>query len=496
MKLGRMACGLISGSLALGVGAGAIALEMRLLGGYSPRTFWTAFFATGGGVFWLLDWLGLVSVPYTPPLLSLRGGADVTQAASEPIKPTPIGFEEKPAPETSLRKGLTHRHASGSDADDHNDFALTLYRQLLVPSTNLFFSPLSIRTALAMACAGARGETATELATALRLSTSDEERNVAFADITNLNADGTRQYAAAMANSLWAHDRELLEVAFLDAITRHYRAQAHVLDFVHDAEAARGAINAWIRERTHDRIQDLIPPGGVNAETRLVLANAAYFKGRWALPFLKPLTVREAFHAENGIVQVPLMRQRVHVRHVQARGFQAAELEYEDADFSMLVLLPDRHDGLPELDRTLSARMLHQCRERMYSRAIDLVLPRFALSWRSMGLSTPLRALGISLAFTRFQADFSGINGREPGHKESLFISNVFHKAFIDVNEEGTEAAAATSMGMDVAASLRGRKPPPIPIFRADHPFLFAILDRKSGAIVFLGRMANPGPND
>jgi serpin B len=160
----------------------------------------------------------------------------------------------------------------------------------------------------------------------------------------------------------------------------------------------------------------------------------------------------------------------------------------------MLVLLPDRKDGLRDLEKTLSARMLHDCVAQMGTREVKLFLPRFKITWGTVNVRDQLTALGMPLAFTRLQANFSGINGHEPPHEDSLFISAVFHKAFVETNEEGTEAAAATAVAMPLAAALRPSKPPPVPIFRADHPFLFAIRDRKSGTVLFLGRMADPTP--
>jgi serpin B len=165
------------------------------------------------------------------------------------------------------------------------------------------------------------------------------------------------------------------------------------------------------------------------------------------------------------------------------------DLDYQGDDLSMLVLLPDQKDGLRDLEKALSARMLHDCVAQMVHGKVDLFLPRFTMTSAAVDLSAPLTALGMPLAFTRLGADFSGINGHPPPDEESLFLSGVFHKAFVEVNEEGTEAAAATA---GFTMLLGAMKPPPIPVFRADHPFLFAIRDQRSGAILFLGRMADP----
>ena len=180
---------------------------------------------------------------------------------------------------------------------------------------------------------------------------------------------------------------------------------------------------------------------------------------------------------------------------MQAEGFQAVDLAYRGIYLSMLVLLPERKDGLRDLEEQLSARMLHDCVARMSSREVKLLLPRFKITWGPENLLEQLTTLGMPLAFTPFQADFSGINGHEPPAEESLFLSAVVHKAFVEANEEGTEAAAATAVLMPATAALSPYKPPPVPIFRADHPFLFAIRDRNSRAILFLGRIADPTRN-
>ncbi|MDH5270991.1 MAG: hypothetical protein OEY32_13810 [Candidatus Krumholzibacteria bacterium] len=191
-------------------------------------------------------------------------------------------------------------------------------------------------------------------------------------------------------------------------------------------------------------------------------------------------------------MQAPLMHQHKEVRYTQARGYRAVDLVYRGGDLSMLVLLPDRKDGLRDLEEALSARMLQDCVAQMDTREVRLFLPRFKITWGTVNVRDQLTLLGMPLAFNRFQADFSGINGHEPPHEDSLFISGVFHKAFVEVNEEGTEAAAATASTMIRGSSLRPSKPPPVPIFRADHPFLFAIRDRRNGTILFFGRMADP----
>jgi serpin B len=381
-----------------------------------------------------------------------------------------------------------------SFAEDHNDFTLALCGQLLQTPGNLFFSPLSIRTALAMTCAGARGETAAQMSEALRFASSNESLQIALAEmIRTLNTGGGGRYEMAVANSLWGQEGAPLQTGFLDLVTRHYGGGMNVVDFRRDAEAARARINRWVEDKTKQKIRELIASDGLSCDTRLVLVNAVYFKGIWELQFHKATTDDKPFYLESGSkVQASLMHQSEEVRYLQVGGFQAVDLDYRGGDLSMLVLLPDRKDGLRDLEKTLSARMLHDCVAQMGTREIKLFLPRFKITWGTVNVSDHLTALGMPLAFTRLQANFSGINGHEPPHEDSLFISAVFHKAFVETNEEGTEAAAATAVAITSSSAMYPSKPPPVPIFRADHPFLFAIRDRKSGAILFLGRMADP----
>jgi serpin B len=250
------------------------------------------------------------------------------------------------------------------------------------------------------------------------------------------------------------------------------------------------AIDQWVEDTTRQKVRELVPSGALNADTHLILVNAVYFKGMWELQFSRAATRDEPFHLEgDGKVQAPLTQQHEEVRYLQTGGYQAVDLLYRGGDLSMLVLLPNRKDGLRDLEKALSMRMLQDCEAQMANHEVELFLPRFKITWGTVNLRDQLTALGMPLAFEGGQANFSGINGYEPPHNDSLSISAVFHKATVETNEEGTEAAAATAVPME----RTGRSSPQrVPVFRADHPFLFAIRDRKSGAILFLGRMADP----
>jgi len=379
-------------------------------------------------------------------------------------------------------------------AEDSNEFSLALFGQLGDAPGNLLFSPFSLRTVLAMAYSGARGETARQMREVLRIGSADDRLHVNYSEIIHrLNTGSDGEYEMLATNSLWVQRSEPLVHAFLDLIDRHYRGNTSLVDFRQDAEAARRAINQWVEAQTRQKIRDLIPVGGLDATTSLALVNAVYFKGMWALPFDRADTSDEVFRlAGGGRVKAPLMHQEEIVPYSEGKGFQAVDLVYEGGDLSMLVLLPGRKNGLPDLEKRLSAGMLRDCVAKVHSRRVKLFLPRFTFVWGTVDLTTRLKDLGMPLAFSELAADFSGMNGQAPPSQDSLFLSSVFHQAHLEVNEEGTEAAAATAANLLNRAALGPSIPPTIPVFRADHPFLFAIRDRKSGLILFLGRVSDP----
>jgi len=405
-----------------------------------------------------------------------------------------FGGKEKPAPAPAVPQALPPLDGPELFAEDNNDFALAMYGQLRQRPGTLFFSPFSIRTALAMTRAGAKGDTAAQMSVALRFSTTDDTQHASVAGLMQrLTAAGGRKYEITVANSLWGQEGVPLQPGFIDLITRHYGGTMNLVDFRRAADAGRVTINDWVEGRTKQKVQGLIPAGGVDAETRLVLVNVVYFKGTWVLKFRKAATRDEPFYLDGGdTVRAPLMHQQEEMGYLHAAGYQAVDLVYRGGDLSMLVLLPDRKEGLDDLERTLSARMLRECVAQMHVREVKLFLPRFRITWGAANLSSQLAAMGMPLAFSRTQADFSGINGHEPPDEDALFITAVYHKAFAEVDEEGTEAAAATAVVMARAMARPPSTPPPVPIVRADHPFLFAIRDRKSGAILFFGRIADP----
>ncbi|NLE38060.1 MAG: serpin family protein, partial [Pirellulaceae bacterium] len=282
-------------------------------------------------------------------------------------------------------------------------------------------------------------------------------------------------------NRLWGQTGYHFLPAFLQVTREDYGAELAQVDFARNTEAARRTINTWVEDKTEKRIQDLIAPGVLDQATTLVLTNAIYFKGDWQRQFKAEATKEAPFLINpQEKVAVPMMHQRGDFGYGDAGDAQILELPYVGRDLSMFVLLPKRVDGLADLEQKFTLDNLNTWTSGLRRRNVEVYLPKFTMT-SSFRLDRVLSAMGMPLAFSG-EADFSGMNGRH-----DLFISAVIHKAFVDVNEEGTEAAAATAVVMERAAAV-----PENLVFRADHPFLLLIRDNRTGSILFLGRMANP----
>jgi serpin B len=302
--------------------------------------------------------------------------------------------------------------------------------------------------------------------------------------LASLNAEHNG-YQLRVADALWAEQDESFLDSFLKLTKADYAAGFRKVDFKHAPEAVRVTINQWVAEQTAGKIKDLLQPGVLTPSTRLVLTNAIYFKGDWQMQFDKAQTREEEFHLSAGqSVQAPLMHIEGRFSYFNGSSFQALEIPYQSGDLSMIVLLPNDAAGLAALEQSLTAASVHQWLSQLRPVGkIVLTLPRFKMT-NQFSLNGALTALGMRTAFDRTLADFSPMTG-----KRDLWISAAIHKAYIDVNEEGTEAAAATAVVMRSMAMAREQ--PPI-VFRADHPFLFVIRDNRSGAILFLGRLTDP----
>jgi serpin B len=366
----------------------------------------------------------------------------------------------------------------------NNVFACELYHQLAKQDGNLFFSPYSISTALAMTYGGARGKTAEEMATTLHFGLEPARLHPAFASlIRELNApDQKRKYQLSTANALWGARGYGFLPEFLTLTKERYGAGLRELDFENATEAARKTINGWVEEQTKDKIKDLIPEGVLARDTRLVLTNAIYFKAAWAEAFNDKATKPEDFLTAAGKkVKVPMMHQSEMLPYLDGGDFHMVELPYESHQLSLLVLLPKKAAGLADLEKSLTSARLDEWRGKLKRHIVTLALPKFKVT-AEFKMKDVLSAMGMKLAFSKM-ADFSGMTSRE-----KLFIDQVLHKAFVDVHEKGTEAAAAT------AVIVRPTSAPVAPrvTVRADHPFVFVVRETRTGSLLFMGRLANP----
>jgi serpin B len=369
--------------------------------------------------------------------------------------------------------------------EGNNAFAIDLYGQLRTQSGNLFFSPESISTDLAMTYAGARGDTAAEMAKTLHFTLPPQRLHPAMGGLLgDLNAphDG---YKLRVANALWAQQGYTFLDDFLKLTNSDYGAGFKQVDFKDATEAARLTINQWVEQQTDNKIKDLLQPGVLSSRTRLVLTNAIYFKGDWQTQFDKAQTRDEDFHlsaAQN--VKAPMMHREGGFNYFDGGTFQILEIPYKSAELSMIVLLPNDVGGMFALEQSLTAPNTRQWLGQLRPvPKVIMTLPKFKMT-QQFELQDTLGAMGMTLAFDA-HADFSGMTGNR-----EFYISAAIHKAYIDVNEEGTEAAAATAVVMR-SMMARMQQPAP-PVFRADHPFIFLIRDNRSGGILFMGRVTDP----
>lgn len=373
----------------------------------------------------------------------------------------------------------------GSLVEGNTLFALGLYQRVRVSDGNLFLSPYSISTALAMTYGGARGDTETQMAKALRFTIGQEDLHPAFAELeSKLNkVQEAGNVKLSIANSLWLQrDYKFLD-AYLSLVKKHYGVSITAVDYKRATEAARKLINNWVEDKTQEKIKDLIQPGILDALTRLVLVNAIYFKGDWDRQFNAEQTKDAPFFVSpEESVNTPMMYQKHRFRYADTGDLQVLELPYAGNELSMLVLLPSEKGALGRIEKRLSMENLREWRRQLRKKEVMVYLPKFKMT-SMFRLDETLRSMGMVDAFSMGKADFSGMDGN-PGW---LYIGAVIHKAFVDVNEEGTEAAAATAVVMRVKSM-----PKPPPTFRADHPFVFLIQENQTGSILFMGRLNDP----
>jgi serpin B len=363
-------------------------------------------------------------------------------------------------------------------------FAVKLYRELERTEGNIFFSPYSISTALAMTYGGARGNTAKQMADVLHFIPDNNVLHPGFAGLeAKMNAVRQRGYLELnVANSLWPQENYPFLPEYLDLIKEYYNVSITPLDYKGAADKARNIINKWVEEKTKKKITNLITPGILNELTRLVLVNAVYFKGNWASRFDGNRTQEADFYLLNGkTVRTPMMNQVQIFKYGEYGKLQILELPYEGNDLSMIVFLPNKPNGLAKLDNYLTVERLETWLSVLRKRKVKVFLPKFKIT-SYFRLDKTLAGMGMPDAFSD-AADFSGMDGTR-----WLFIQAVLHKAFIGVDEKGTEAAAATAVVM----YKKGPPPAQPAVFRADHPFFFLVRENKTGSILFMGKVLNP----
>lgn len=421
---------------------------------------------------------GLKSLPF--------GGASSINLYWKPLLAILIACLLVPVPAWAAETPLSAADRAAV-VDGNNAFAMALYGELRQQSGNLFFSPESISTALAMAYAGARGETAAEIAKTLHFTLPPEQLQPAMgAVLADLNSAHTG-YQLRVADALWAQQGWTFLPDFLKQIETNYGAGFNQVDFKGATEAARLTINQWVDRKTDNKITDLFQSGVLTPQTRLVLTNAIYFKGDWQTQFDKAQTKNEDFHpSQTQAIQAHLMHREGSFSYFNGGTFQALEIPYKSGELSMIVFLPNEVAGRSALEESMTAANTeHWLRGLSPVPKVIVTMPKFKMT-QQFGLKGILGAMGMPQAFEKGVADFSGMTG-----KPDFIISAVIHKAYIDVDEEGTEAAAATAVVMSramVMSPVRVR----IPVFRADHPFVFLIRDNRSGAILFMGRVTDP----
>jgi serpin B len=369
--------------------------------------------------------------------------------------------------------------------DGNTTFALDMYRELRGEPGNFFYSPHSISTALAMTWAGARGQTQTDMATALHFTLPPEKLHPAANQLDlelasrgkgAQGADG-KGFRLNVANALWGQVGYHFEAPFLDVLGLNYGAGMNVVDYVKAPTQAVDLINGWVEKKTEGRIEDILSPDAIDASTRLVLTNAVYFNAAWQTPFEPAETQNGAFTTQDGsTVDVPMMHGNLQVPYGEGADYAAVELPYDGHELSMVLILPN---DLAAFETSLDATRLAEVTSSLGERMVDTRMPRFKFESK-WSLVEPLSKLGMSVAFSD-AADFSGINGTG-----GLVITDVIHQSFVAVNEAGTEAAAATAV---IVGETSAPEPAAITL---DKPFLFFIRDIETKAVLFVGRVSDP----
>ncbi|XP_067108709.1 leukocyte elastase inhibitor-like isoform X2 [Osmerus mordax] len=372
-------------------------------------------------------------------------------------------------------------------SEANTNFSLALFQKIAneSPTGNVFFSPLSISSALAMVLLGARGNTATQMSESLHLHKTKDDVHMAFGKLMAELNKKEAPYALSLANRLYGEQTYQFVKEFIGDTRKHYDAELETVDFGKNYEAARLNINGWVAKQTQDKIQNLLQEGILDESTKLVLVNAIYFKGSWEKKFKDTDTSDTQFKLnQNESKPVKMMYQvrRFPQKSIHEANCKILELPYVGKDLSMLIMLPNEITGLTKLEKNLSYENFLKWTgpDMMMNRKVQVGLPRFKLE-QTLDLGDKLSSMGMTDAFVQGRADFSGMSP-----SNDLVLSKVVHKAFVEVNEEGTEAAAATAVQMHLCSNIKPAS------FIADHPFLFFIRHNPTNSVLFYGRYCSP----
>ena len=442
-------------------------------------------------------------VPATPSPAWIGRSVPTTAATIDAVQSTatPTAIADQPTPVPTVLPVRAEPSASEMDVNDlvhsNSAFALDLYRTLSAHDGNLFYSPYSISTALGMTYAGARGETERQMTDTLKFDLPQAMLHPAFntlyLDLDSRSGGGKdfdpSAFRLNIANALWGQKGYQFLDEFTAVIAENYGAGVRPTDFVGQPEESRIRINGWVANETEDRITDLIPPGKFeDRPPALVLTNAIYFNAAWVQKFKSMPTPTDFHRLEGDAVPVPMMNQTGSTRYASGVGYQAVEMQYRFGWMSMAILLPDQ-GTFEAFEESLDDDLVAQIIEDLETREVVLTMPKFEFQ-SAFDLADTLKALGMKDAFDSTIADFSGMDGRScvSADIRCLFLSDVIHKAFVAVDEEGTEAAAATAA---MAVPSGGASGPPVEV-TVDRPFIFLIRDGRTGTILFLGRVLDP----
>lgn len=397
--------------------------------------------------------------------------ADVLSQRIMAIIVGPVSAAPVPEPEPIVND--TQTEAPQNIVDANNRFMLDFYSKTSTPGDNSFFSPWSVLSAFSVLYEGARGQTANEISSAFYLPSDDARRDSFESMQSGLNANGSG-YELSNANALWIKQGFDVKDDFVNTARKYYGGEVSLASFPAD----ESRIDSWVENKTNHKIKDLVK-GATDDLTRLVITNAVYFKGTWETQFNANQTREDDFVTSPGnSVKIQMMSQKSHFGYAETDDLQVLSMPYKGDRLSMLVLLP-KGNGLETVEKSLTAEQIKNWQDSLHKSEVTVFMPKFNLT-TSYDLTGTMNDLGIKSAFDPNAADLSGISD------DPLYVGAAIHKAFVTVNEEGTEAAAATGIVVQGTSAQ-------VPIsFRADHPFVFLIQDNESGLILFMGKVVDP----